>query len=144
MIDVVFQLIIFFICTASFQQVEHVLPSSLSTAAGAAPSDRQDPPPPEADFDDLVVRIEWVDGGPKWRLNETPVGTLEELRDRLTRIAKVKSDAPVVLHPDQQTPIGNAIDVYDISRLAGFEKVQFAASEDVRPPLQSGSPASGN
>ena len=130
MIDVVFQLIIFFVCTASFQQVEHVLPSSLSAAAGSTPSD-QNGPPPEADFDRVVVRIQWVEGRPSWRINDTPAESLDQLRRRLDQIAKIKSDAPVVLHPDQQTPIGSVIDVYDISRLVGFEKVQFAATGDV-------------
>ena len=119
-----------FVCTARFQ-VEHVLPSSLSTAAGAAPSDPDEPPPPEDDFDNVVVRIEWIEGRPSWRINDAPVATLDQLRKRLDQIARIKSDATVILHPDQDTPVGSVIDVYDISRLVGFDKVQFAASQDI-------------
>ena len=55
MIDVVFLLLIFFVWTASFQVVEYVLPSELSTLLGNQAA--VDVPPPEADFEDVVVRI---------------------------------------------------------------------------------------
>ena len=37
----------------------------------------------------------------------------------------------IIIDPDPAVPFGHVIDVYDRSRLAGFEQVQFAASEDV-------------
>ena len=47
----------------------------------------------------------------------------------LIAAARIKRDAPVILHPDAAVPLGDVIDVYDLARLAGFTKVQFAASE---------------
>jgi biopolymer transport protein ExbD len=131
MIDVVFLLLVFFIWTASFQIAEHILPSNLASAPGQAIENPLDEPPPEADFDNVVVHIELTGGVLQWRVNETPVATLAALKARLDLIAQIKSDAPVILDPDSEVSIGDVIDVYDISRLAGFEKVQFAASEQV-------------
>ena len=131
MIDVVFQLLIFFLWTAGFQIAEQVLPSSVSTAAGTQPSTADSPPPPEADFDDVVIRILWSDGQPAWLVNQTPVATLSEVRRTLAGLAQIKPDAPVILHPDPGVPLGHVIDLYDITRLEGFQKVQFAASEKI-------------
>lgn len=130
MIDVVFLLLVFFIWTASFQLVEHLLPSTVSAVAGTQASD-SDTPPPEDDFDRVVVRILWSEAGPVWQVNESPVRSLPAVREILASIASVKSDAPVIVHPDPDVPIGDVIDVYDATRLEGFEKVQFAASEEI-------------
>ena len=130
MIDVVFLLLVFFVWTASFHIAEHLLPSSVSAIRGTEPSD-QATPPPEKDFDDVVIRIHWLDTQPGWRVNEEPMTTLDEVRASLAGIATVKPDAPVILHPDQDVPLGHVIDVYDVTRLEGFDKVQFAASEEI-------------
>jgi biopolymer transport protein ExbD len=47
----------------------------------------------------------------------------------LQLVAGIKTDAPVILHPDEEVPVGNVIDVYDISRIAGFDKIQFAIAQ---------------
>ena len=46
-------------------------------------------------------------------------------------IQEIKGDAPVILHPDKQVPLGHVIDVYDRSRSAGFDRIQFAASQAI-------------
>lgn len=131
MIDVVFLLLVFFVWTASFQIVEYVLPSNVSAVTGSQPNDAAAVPPPEADFDDVVIRILLQNGRAAWQLNGTPIATLAEIRSSLVAIAAVKPDAPVILHPEGDVPLGHVIDVYDVARLEGFEKVQFAASEDI-------------
>ncbi len=129
MIDVVFLLLIFFVWTANFQVVEHLLPSSVSAVTGASPQNPPDLPDPNIDFEQVVVRIVLVDGEVGWAMNDSSVESLDQLRERLNAIARIKNDAPVILHPDQQVPLGHVIDVYDISRLVGFQEVQFAASQ---------------
>ena len=127
MIDVVFLLLVFFVWTASFQVVEYLLPSELSSLPGnqAAVKD----PPPEADFENVVVRIHWIGDQPGWTINDQQADSLDQLHQRLQAIARVKQDAPVILHPDEDVPLGDVIDVFDISRLVGFEKIQFVAGE---------------
>jgi biopolymer transport protein ExbD len=131
MIDCVFQLLVYFIWTSSFAVAERLLPSQLTAAQGSGSASPSEPPPPEADFDDVVVRILWTVRGPAWELNEAPVGSLAELRTALATIARIKRDAPVILDPDPRVPLGDVIDVFDLSRLVGFEKVRFATSAPV-------------
>ena len=130
MIDVVFLLLVFFIWNAQLQKVEYVLPSQLSVAAGNQEAQPLEPLP-EADFDDVVVRIRWLNEQPSWSINDNPVASLAELQERLMIIQEIKRDAPVILHPDKQVPLGHVIDVYDRSRSAGFDRIQFAASQPI-------------
>lgn len=129
MIDVVFLLLVFFLWTASFQIVEQVLPSHLREVAGSQPVTSDEPPPVDEDFDKVVLRVFWSNGQPRWRINQTDVSSLQQVRTRLETIAAIKRDAPVILHPDKEVPLGDVIDLYDLTRLVGFEQIQFAASE---------------
>jgi biopolymer transport protein ExbD len=131
LIDVVFQLLVFFLLTASFHAVEHVLPSHVSALTGTGPATRDETPPPEKDFDEVLIRVLWENGQPAWQVNRRSMPTLADLREALAGIAKIKADAPVIVHPDPEVPLGHVIDVYDVTRLQGFPKVQFAASEAI-------------
>lgn len=134
LIDVVFQLLIFFVWTASFQVTEYVLPSSISAAkTQASLGAGNTPPPPEADFPDLVVRIVRDVSGIRWRVNEDAVADLVGVRERLGAVFEIHRDAPVIIHPDPTVPLGDVIDVYDLARGVGFAKVQFAASQEPTP-----------
>lgn len=129
MIDVVFQLIIFFLCTASFQIIEHALPSAVSVTSGSEASASPPPPPPEADFDEIVVRIVRENDAVVWRVNEIPFTSVRAVRERLRQIGSVNRQSPVILHPDPNVPLGPVIDAYDVARLEQFD-VAFAASVD--------------
>ena len=131
MIDVVFLLLVFFVWTASFQVVEHILPSSLSAASGNQSVDVEREPTPDEDFDPIVVRVTWLEGQPNWRFNDLPIASLEQLQEKMQQLATLRSDAAVILHPDKEVPLGHVIDVFDIARGVGFDKVQFAASEPI-------------
>jgi biopolymer transport protein ExbD len=127
MIDVVFMLLIFFVWTASFQIVEQDLPSSLlspAAAAGSAPSD-----PALQDLEQIVVRLSWIDQRPAWSVNGTPVAALAEVRTRLSAVAQIRRDLPVLVDAVPAIPLANVIDVYDAARLEGFTLVQFAVDE---------------
>lgn len=129
MIDCVFLLMIYFLWSSSFAIAEMSLPSKLSASkAGSGAPRANEPPPPEADFPNVVVRILWNGSAAVWTVNEAPIGSLDELRQRLTSIARIKRDAPIVLDPASDVPLGDVIEVFDLSRLVGFQKIQFAAS----------------
>lgn len=127
MIDVVFLLLVFFVWTASFQIIEHILPSEMKAQMGSEPSEVVDPIP-EQDFDNIVVRIRWGDGGPVWTVRDQPMASIDEVRSMMESIAQVKIDAPIILHPDPVVPLGVVIEAYDISKQVGFEKVSFAVN----------------
>ena len=121
MIDVVFLLLIFFVWTSSFNIVEYALQSSVSDATAGAAAESLERPPEEIDLHEVVVRIVWIDG--------QPIPVLDEVRRQLTAIFQANQAAPVIIHPDADTPLNHVIAVYDISRLIGFEKVNLAAED---------------
>ncbi len=126
MIDCVFLLMVYFIWTSSFAVAEKMLPSELSVAQGVGPA-TADTQSPAADFDPIVVRVLSTPTGPAWRVNEAPLASRAELRSLLVKIAGIQRAAPLVIHPDGEVPLGDVIDVLDLSRVAGFAKVQVAA-----------------
>ncbi len=127
MIDVIFQLMVFFVCTASFRAVEAILPTTfaLPGSVGAAAAEM-----PE-DLDEIVVEMLWGDGRVSWRINDRDYARLDEVRDVLAAVAGIKIDVPVILDIDGDVPLERVIDVYDICRQLGLMKVQFAASSEV-------------
>ncbi len=129
MIDVVFLLMIYFIWSSSFGVTELLMPSDVAPeTSGAGTSPSTQPLPPIVDFDKIIVRIVAGPGGISWRINDQPVASLADLQSQLQPIARIKRDAPVVLHPDPEVPLGDVIDVFDLSRLIGFNKVQFVVN----------------
>ena len=128
MIDCVFLLMIYFLWSSSFAVVELTMPSTLAaqgagSAAGRAPLR----PSAEADFEKVTIRVLRQDGMPAWQINDAPMASLVELQTALNTIAGIKRDAPLVIDPVGDVPLGDVIDVFDIARLVGFQKVQFAA-----------------
>jgi len=138
MIDVVFLLLIFFICTASFQLPESILPSNLQLAGTST-----EPLPIELEYVDLeriVVRITRVPNRAgaspslydpsqtRYAINDQPCPSLTRLGELLRTLAGIDAALPVVLDTADEVPLGSVIDVYDVCRLAGFEKIQFATT----------------
>lgn len=134
MIDVVFLLLIFFLWTSSFQMAEWLLPSELTPLVGAAPTPADAPPPPELDFDDVVLRLVGNRQSVSWQLNDQPLAGPQETLQRLQAIVGVVPDAPLVIHPDPQIALGTVIDAYDLARLAGFTEIQYAVQESEDAP----------
>src|SRR4051812_47073366 len=95
MIDCVFLLMIYFLVASSFTISEQILPSQLSALTGSGTSTIDTPPPPEADFENIVVRILWQGTSPAWTVNDAPIRSLAELKGSLTQVARIKRDAPV-------------------------------------------------
>ena len=116
-----------FVWTVSFQLVEQILPSELSSQMGSEPTEISDPPP-QADFDNVVIKIGWNGAQPSWQLNDRPLDNIATLRQQLKLIAGVKADAPVILDPSGTVPLGHVIEVYDVSKQSGFATISFAVN----------------
>ncbi len=134
MIDVIFQLLIFFICTASFQPPEATLPSDVSVAGSSAvnlPMDVE-----LSELDELVVRVEYAEGLPRWSVGFAgqtgafqPCGGRAELRGLLAEVVRLRADLPVILEVAGEVPIEWAIDTVDLCREVGLTQVQFAVTK---------------
>ena len=128
MIDVIFLLLIFFVCTANFQTPEEVLPTNLSwpgSSSELAPID-----PVDMDLHEIVVKILWREGRVGWEVDQRRYDHLDDVGRVLADVAQIKIDLPVILDVDGSVPIENVIDVYDLCRQIGFEKIQFSVPGD--------------
>ncbi len=127
MIDVVFLLLVFFLWTSSFEEPEYDLPSSLAEPPAGLAAKTDTPPPPEA-FDELVITVEEQGTQLALALNGDGIADLEELKKRLESVVSLGIQPPVIVDPSPQTSSGAAIDIYDVARSAGLDRVLFAAN----------------
>lgn len=127
MIDVVFLLLVFFVWTASFQAVEHVLPSEMSSLVGSEPSEIAEPKPPQ-DFKDIVLRIGWNGTQPSWRIDAQTYDSLAAVEAQLKAISQLDVGNKVIVHPESTVPLGYVIEAYDTAQVAGFNKLSFAVN----------------
>jgi len=126
MIDVVFLLLIFFVCAASGQTIEDLLPTDM---------------PPSGSIEVPVVPPEEVIPKHKlWlylsrsaeqqtviELNDREYDSFDQLAPVLKEVAKLDAESPVILDIDDNVPVGDMIHVYDLCRAAGYQSISFAA-----------------
>ena len=124
MIDVMFLLLIFFICTTHFNPLEETLPMDMSLP-GSVVAEVALPDPTDLDF----VRIQIsFDRTPHWQIEGNQCFSLLEVQRILRTIRDVKSDIPVIIESAANVPMENVIDVYDVCRSVGLSQIQFAVS----------------
>jgi len=122
MIDVVFLLLCFFITTSVFSQwemeVDVVLPSAQSSQM------------PDRLPGEVIINIS-KDG--TISVNQRKY-TLDELKDRLSTLAKLFPGQPVIIRADRESLTESLIGVVDTCRLADIWNISFATSgDDARP-----------
>ena len=126
MIDVIFLLLIFFISTSSFQPPDEVLPTNMSLPGSSSETVAIDPL--EEDLDEIVVKVLWRDGRPRWEVNQRRYEQLGQVGAVLSAVAGFQADLPVILDVEGVVPMENVIDVYDLCRRIGLQRIQFAAA----------------
>jgi biopolymer transport protein TolR len=113
--DIVFQLLLFFILTSALLQPS--LPLDL-------PASSQEHEQSEAD---MIVS---VDGGGRVFINEDAAPTpIETIEPALRRLVSEKPDAVVILRGDRQVRYGRFFEVLDAIRNAGVKTVNLAYEE---------------
>lgn len=142
MIDVVFLLLIFFVCAAAGNVYELLLPTDLA-AAGAI----ENAVPVEAlkPLDEIWV---YLTAGPagetKMRLNGTEYASFEALRRVLLSLAEIAPESPVILDIAPDIEAAEMIRVYDTCRAAKFRVINFnahsapPAGANAEPPPDGG------
>ncbi|APZ93834.1 ExbD/TolR family protein [Fuerstiella marisgermanici] len=131
MIDVVFLLLVFFVCASIGQKPESLLPAALS--AGATETDVQLPPPDPTEFQAQEVRIRLANdaatGRPQIQLNEQPIADAAELTSRLKRLAEIDPRSQIILFVDDDASNQQFIGIYDLCQVLAFESISFAVTE---------------
>ncbi|MCC7192392.1 MAG: biopolymer transporter ExbD [Phycisphaeraceae bacterium] len=127
MIDVVFQLILFFMLTSALvkpNQIELNLPESTSGVKS------QEQPQP------LVVSYFMKDGKPELRLNENLVPSLDRLGASMLEIADPKNAPQVSLRIEKTLPVQDFAAVVDAVRDAGFVRFGWDVVAKNSAPLK--------
>jgi biopolymer transport protein ExbD len=126
MIDVVFQLLIFFICTATFQIPERHVTASMAppeNESSASPVDQgvSDAPP------QVVVKLRLVDGQLQWHVQKRVCTQWDETRAALETLAQIDPEIPVIIDPDDDVTMQDVIALRDLCEQARFRHFAFAA-----------------
>ena len=123
LIDVVFQLLIFFICASTGHLRELLLPTDFAAGSlGEKAQQHVEKPLGEVriklrrEIDVTIYQVEGVE------FRES-----EKLDAMLRSLADTAIDIPVILEIQGDVPLGDAVSVYDLCRAARFHTIQFAA-----------------
>jgi biopolymer transport protein ExbD len=132
MIDVIFLLLVFFLATTSFQVLEKLLPGAV---AEVAPAQGSAPAPPDLTVEpeeQIILKAQRDADVIAWTLGGVRLPDMLELRQRLTTLARVNNDVPLIIDPAADTPVGEVIQVYDYARSVGLTRIFMAT----RPPAR--------
>lgn len=116
MIDIVFQLLIFFMVTTTFSQ------ASSNTSGIEVNLPKATTKEVQQQADDIVVALT-TDGkliidGAEYRP--------DQLRDRLTALSKSKPGASVIVQADISVHHGKVVEIMDIAKSAGIQRIGIA------------------
>ena len=127
MIDVVFLLLIFFVCAATGRMRESLLDIELPAGAIASPDKPPEPPPLGEVWVGLRLNTE---GKAVAELNGTLYRDLKLLEKQLRGLAELAPEIPVILDVANGVTFGDMIRVFDVCRSAGFQAINFAIDTD--------------
>jgi biopolymer transport protein ExbD len=123
LIDVVFLLLIFFICASTGHLRELLLPADFT--AGAVSDQAREPV--ERPLGEVWIRLSRDADVTVMQVEGREFRELEELAESLKALAAEAGEIPVILDIHGDVPLGDAISVYDTCRAARFRSISFAA-----------------
>ncbi len=127
MIDVVFLLLVFFVCASIGQRPDALLPAELS--AGATEPEVDVVPPEDREPEHQEVRIGLrpgaVPGSVILQLNEQPVPNAAELRQRLIRLSEIDPLTRIILDVDDLATWQQFIAIYDLCQALDFQSISI-------------------
>ena len=121
MVDVVFLLLIFFMCTSTFELPE-------SNLAAQMPQPAPNSQVPQDDFPPIHVYIQSTGEGILIMCDETACPSFNGLT-RLLRQRRAIADIPVLIHGDQTVPFESMVAALESCRNAELSQVAFWAPE---------------
>jgi len=119
MIDVVFLLLIFFMCTASFKRLESDMPTQLPRTGLGKKEERED-------FDPIRIRLSSVPTGVLVECDGQACGTFGALFEMLTARRRI-ADVPVIIEGQGTVPFGYMVAALDACYKANLWRVAFSA-----------------
>jgi biopolymer transport protein ExbD len=123
MVDVVFQLLLFFMCASQWRRPEGALPANIPTGSGReiqAPDERPDLPP-------ILVRIDGQGDAIRIRCQENPIADMAALAQQLGRLAAIDRSVPVIVDARGTVAFRWVVAALNASLKADLTNVAFTA-----------------
>jgi biopolymer transport protein ExbD len=133
MIDVVFLLLIFFVCASIGQQKELLLSTPISGGAINAENPLENPEQPKPDR--VYLKLLRIDDATVTDLDGRLIEDAEEVRNLLVNLAALAPEIPVVIDTAPEVQLGDMISLYDICRSVDFETINLAISTKKTPVI---------
>lgn len=124
MIDIVFQLLIFFMCASIGHQREWLLPVDFGAGALTQAAELQERP-----LGEVWVKLQREGDRTTITIEGTRYTEWKPVRQVLLTLGETAADIPVILDIAPEVPMEDVIRVDDLCRAAKFQTVSFAASE---------------
>ncbi len=126
MIDVVFLLLVFFICASVGTVVDDLLPAELSGTTEAP--DSAAAAPAQERWNHPLIQIRLVSGptGMTIQLEEQTLPDLASLAEKLARLSAVDPESAVVLNIADEVEVQDFISVYDLCQSLKLQNISFA------------------
>ena len=129
LIDVVFQLLIFFICASSGHLREKLLPTDFASGAiGDKPAVAEKP------LGEVRIKLSRELDLTVYQVSGQAFREIDLLEQWLTQMAETAREIPVILEIGGDVPLGDAIGVYDACRASRFDSIHFAADAKLLKP----------
>lgn len=129
MIDVVFLLLVFFVCASVGHTPDKLLPASLGQ--GMSENSAVAVEKPDVVFEHQQVRIRVIRSAEsnalQILLNENPIADHQQLEDRLQALVRIDAKSPVVIDVADDVEVQQFITVYDLCQRLRFESINLAA-----------------
>ncbi len=135
MIDVVFLLLIFFVCASVGQIRESLLPTELSPGSIESPELME----VEKPLGEVWLKLTRTDDERTLvELNDREYDDFGQLETTLKQLAELAPEIPIILDIAPAVPMRDMIRVYDTCRAADFETIQFAIERSERQTPKQG------
>lgn len=118
MIDVVFQLLIFFMCTSASHILESDMPAQMPQPGLRNPS--------QGEFLPIHIRITKTEDGVLILCDQQPCDTFDTLVGKLRARRQAVQDVPVIIEGEPTVPFGNMVAALDACYLAEMKQVAFS------------------
>ncbi|HET6326340.1 MAG TPA: biopolymer transporter ExbD [Planctomycetaceae bacterium] len=128
MVDVVFQLLVFFVLASGGRIAERTLSTTLAAGAVGSTVPQQTPVPERIPELWLHLNRDSAANKTTLRVNDSPSSDLAELPQRIEALKGVDPTSNVILDVQGNIPWGEVIQVYDTCRAAKFRAINFAAA----------------
>ena len=124
LIDVVFQLLIFFICASTGHLKELLLATDLRPGDVTSSTEVEHEKP----LGDVWIRLRRSNDATIALLEDREFDKLSDLEETLKSLAAVAPEIPVNLDIADDVALGDVIQIYDTCRAARFRSVNFATN----------------